>query len=238
MNYNFDNERPIYLQIVEIIKEHIISGILKPNQKLPSVREYAAIFKANPNTVVKSLMILEQEGYIYTERTNGKFVADNFNLFKLEKENYDPTLVSDWPLSADGKEYFEYLIQILNLTDLMSITRDPVLGNDLKTMILNNNLLKSNKTTAEGLIEARGTGKYKELVRSINFEDIIPDVKEVLKNYCNYIDFDKLLLICANKYEQVLEKTDIILATQKGIKEILEVILKNYKKNIQSKSIN
>jgi DNA-binding transcriptional regulator YhcF (GntR family) len=31
-------------------------------------------------------MILEQEGYIYTERTNGKFVADNFNLFKLEKE--------------------------------------------------------------------------------------------------------------------------------------------------------
>ena len=86
MNYNFDNERPIYLQIVEIIKEHIISGVLKPNQRLPSVREYAAIFKANPNTVVKSLMILEQEGYIYTERTNGKFVADNFSLFKLEKE--------------------------------------------------------------------------------------------------------------------------------------------------------
>ena len=34
----------------------------------------------------------------------------NNDLFKLEKENYDPTLVSDWPLSADGKEYFEDLI--------------------------------------------------------------------------------------------------------------------------------
>ena len=35
----------------------------------------------------------------------------NNDLFKLEKENYDPTLVIDWPLSADGKEYFEDLIQ-------------------------------------------------------------------------------------------------------------------------------
>lgn len=86
MNYNFDNERPIYLQIVEKLKEEIISGILKPNQKLPSVREYATIFKANPNTVVKALIILEQKGYIYTERTNGKFVSDNINLFKSEKE--------------------------------------------------------------------------------------------------------------------------------------------------------
>lgn len=34
----------------------------------------------------------------------------NNDLFKLEKENYDPTLVIDWPLSADGKEYFEELI--------------------------------------------------------------------------------------------------------------------------------
>ena len=34
----------------------------------------------------------------------------NNDLFKLEKENYDPTLVSDWPLSADGQEYFEDLI--------------------------------------------------------------------------------------------------------------------------------
>jgi ribosomal protein S18 acetylase RimI-like enzyme len=34
----------------------------------------------------------------------------NNDLFKLEKENYDPTLVIDWPLSADGKEYFEDLI--------------------------------------------------------------------------------------------------------------------------------
>ena len=73
----------------------------------------------------------------------------------------------------------------------MSITRDPVLGNDLKTMILNNSLLKSNKTTVAGLVEARKTEKYKELIASINFEDIMPDIKEVLKNYCNYIDFDK-----------------------------------------------
>ena len=86
MSYSFDNERPIYLQIVEIIKNEIFSGILKPNDKLPSVREYATIFKANPNTIAKALLILEQEGYIYTERTNGKFVSNNLKLFEKEKE--------------------------------------------------------------------------------------------------------------------------------------------------------
>ena len=106
MNYNFDNERPIYLQIVEILKEEIISGILKPNQKLPSVREYATIFKANPNTVVKALIILEQKGYIYTERTNGKFVSDNINLFKSEKE----ILLKEKVLNNSLSNKIDYLI--------------------------------------------------------------------------------------------------------------------------------
>ena len=85
MNYNFNNDIPIYLQIVDIITKEITSGILEPGNKLPSVREYAIIFKANPNTVAKALQILEDNKLIYTERTNGKYVTKNLNVIDQSK---------------------------------------------------------------------------------------------------------------------------------------------------------
>lgn len=88
MNYNFDSERPIYLQIIDIIKNQIISGILKPGDKIPSVRELALKFKVNPNTIVKSLYFLESDGLIYTDRTNGKFITSDLSIIKLHKEKY------------------------------------------------------------------------------------------------------------------------------------------------------
>ena len=75
MNYNFDSERPIYLQIIDFIKNQIINGTLKSGDKIPSVRELALTFKVNPNTIVKALYFLETEKLIYTDRTNGKFVT-------------------------------------------------------------------------------------------------------------------------------------------------------------------
>ena len=41
MEYNFDNERPIYIQLVEMLKIEIISGRIKSGEKLPSVRDFA-----------------------------------------------------------------------------------------------------------------------------------------------------------------------------------------------------
>lgn len=86
MSYNFNNEVPIYLQIVDIITNEITSGKLQPGQKIPSVREYAMLFKANPNTICKALSILEDKKLIYTERTNGKFVSNNTSIIKDHKE--------------------------------------------------------------------------------------------------------------------------------------------------------
>lgn len=86
MNYVFDNERAIYIQIVDIITKEISNGTLKPGQKIPSVREYAIIMKANPNTICKALSILEDKKLIITERTNGKFVTNDLNLIQNYKE--------------------------------------------------------------------------------------------------------------------------------------------------------
>lgn len=76
-NLNFDNERPIYLQLADQIKIEIISGKLSSGDKLPSVRDLAMSTQVNPNTAQKALAELEREELIITERTNGKFVTAN-----------------------------------------------------------------------------------------------------------------------------------------------------------------
>ena len=85
MDYIFDNNRPIYIQLVESLRIKIISGKFKPGERLPSVRELALITKVNPNTMQKALAELEEEGLIYTERTNGKFVTENKELIEKIK---------------------------------------------------------------------------------------------------------------------------------------------------------
>lgn len=87
MEYNFDNERPIYIQLVELIRVDIVSGKYEKGQKLPSVRELALTMKVNPNTMQKALVELENEKLIYTERTNGKYVTEDLKLInKLKNE--------------------------------------------------------------------------------------------------------------------------------------------------------
>ena len=85
MPYKFLNDKPIFFQLAEIIRSDIISGKIKTGDKLPSVREYAFKYSVNPNTVQKSLQILEDDGLIVTDRTNGKFVADNQSQIKTQK---------------------------------------------------------------------------------------------------------------------------------------------------------
>lgn len=87
MNFIFDNDRPIYIQLVEQLKQYIVSGNLRPGERLPSVRELASITKVNPNTMQKALTELEDEQLVYTERTNGKFVTEDVKLIeKIKKE--------------------------------------------------------------------------------------------------------------------------------------------------------
>lgn len=85
MPYNFDNNLPIYIQLVEIIRIDIVSGKLPKGQKIPSVREMAVRMQVNPNTMQKALAELEGEGLIYTERTNGKYVTEDERLIEKTK---------------------------------------------------------------------------------------------------------------------------------------------------------
>jgi len=87
VEYNFENDRPIYIQIVEKIRTQIVAGTLMQGQRLLSVRELALEYRVNPNTMQKALTELEEEGLVFTERTNGKFVTEDKKLIqKIKKE--------------------------------------------------------------------------------------------------------------------------------------------------------
>jgi DNA-binding transcriptional regulator YhcF (GntR family) len=110
----FDNNIPIYLQLVEQIKIDIISGKISFGERLPSVREFAIQMKVNPNTMQKALVELEELGLIYTERTNGKFVTEDKKLINKFKKHYADEISKKYFLSMESigftkEEVLEYL---------------------------------------------------------------------------------------------------------------------------------
>ncbi len=96
MEYIFDNERPIYIQLVEMIRIDIVSGKFEKGQRLPSVRELALMMKVNPNTMQKALAELEDEKLIYTERTNGKYVTEDEKLIEKVKKKLAQEKVNNY----------------------------------------------------------------------------------------------------------------------------------------------
>lgn len=77
MPWNLNSDRPIFMQIIEIIQLDIISGRYAPGEKLPSVRDLASEAAVNPNTMQKALSELEREGLLYTQRTSGRFITED-----------------------------------------------------------------------------------------------------------------------------------------------------------------
>ena len=112
----FDNNIPIYIQLVEQLKIYIISGQIKSGEKLPSVRELALKTKVNPNTMQKALVELEELKLIYTERTNGKYVTNDKNLINKYKKQYafdlsDKFFSNMKNIGFNKQEAIDYLIK-------------------------------------------------------------------------------------------------------------------------------
>lgn len=85
----FDNQRPIYLQLLEEFKLKISTGQWQAGEKIDSVRNLASIYEVNPNTIQKALSELEREGLTETRRTAGRFVTDNTSLISdLEDDSF------------------------------------------------------------------------------------------------------------------------------------------------------
>ena len=118
MKWQIDNNRPVYIQLVEQLKVKIISGEIELDSKLDSVRSLAADAMVNPNTMQKALAELEREGFVYSKRTSGRFVTDNKELIENErknlvKDNVKKTLDTLINLGYTNKEILSLVEEIL-----------------------------------------------------------------------------------------------------------------------------
>lgn len=92
----FTGSIPIYLQIIRYIKKQIISGELKSEDKVPSVRELADKLSVNPNTVSRAYQELEREGLTETRRGMGTYIVEDDTMKERLKKELSETLIFDF----------------------------------------------------------------------------------------------------------------------------------------------
>lgn len=87
---NFKDSKAIYIQIAERICDEVLSGKYAEDERIPSVREYAAIVEVNANTVMRSFDYLQSQEIIYNRRGIGYFVSPDAKMVivKLRKEQF------------------------------------------------------------------------------------------------------------------------------------------------------
>lgn len=83
---DFNQNIPIYLQIIDLFKRKIVMNEYSPGQKIESVRELAFKLEVNPNTVQRAFAELERMNIVKSERTLGRFISEDKELIKKMKE--------------------------------------------------------------------------------------------------------------------------------------------------------
>ena len=104
---NYRDAKPIYEQIKDGLRRLVVSGAVKRDEKLPSVRFLATSLSINPNTIQKAYRELEQEGYIYTIAGKGSYAAERADVVSgrnLELMKEFDEIVKELLYLCDDKE--------------------------------------------------------------------------------------------------------------------------------------
>jgi len=127
MKGSFDNSQPIFRQIIDQILLAIATGELAPGAKVASVRDMALESKVNPNTMQKSLAKLEEMGYLYTERTSGRYVTQDTALIESLKAKL-PTQITEKYVNdmLECGQNPEAILKYVNMTLSSYIGKDDV----------------------------------------------------------------------------------------------------------------
>lgn len=91
---DFEDNMPIYMQIVILMKKRIIQGSLKSGDKMPSVRELAEELKVNPNTISRSYQELEKQKITETKRGMGTFISGEENMMETIRSEFSANMVT------------------------------------------------------------------------------------------------------------------------------------------------
>lgn len=123
MPWQFDNERPIYTQLLEQIRFLIISGHYPQGGKIPSVRDLASEASVNPNTMQRALAELERSGLIYSQRTSGRYVTEDGELIRQMKESIGTEKIFTFfhemeLLGYHADQVIELIYKVINLNKI------------------------------------------------------------------------------------------------------------------------
>ena len=107
ININYRDPRPVYEQVSDGFKKLIVAGIIKKDEKMPSVRELASTYAINPNTIQRAYRDLENDGYIYSVPGKGSFAVDMKEISdKHLAEIYErlDTILSDFDVAGESRQ--------------------------------------------------------------------------------------------------------------------------------------
>jgi GntR family transcriptional regulator len=96
MDFEWNDNQPIYRQIRDRVVAMILDGVLKEGDPLPSVRNVAAEYRVNPLTVLKAYQQLVDEELVETRRGRGMFINDGARALLLRGER-EKFLQDEWP---------------------------------------------------------------------------------------------------------------------------------------------
>lgn len=114
MLINFEDERPIYIQIAENIEDGILSGAFPEEMQIPSTTEISVRYKINPATALKGINILVDNGIIYKKRGLGMFVLTGSVKALREKRK---------------NEFFDhYITKLVTEAKRLKLTREEIIS--------------------------------------------------------------------------------------------------------------
>ena len=112
---NYRDSRPFYEQIKEKFRELILKGVLKADEKLPSVRELATQLTISPNTIGRAYRELERDGYVYSVTGRGTFVSAELSGMAKRREEllsqFDAACTELFYLDVSAEELQRRILQ-------------------------------------------------------------------------------------------------------------------------------
>ncbi len=94
----FKKSISIYEQIANSIQENIIDEVWQAGDRIPSVRETAGKIQVNPNTVMRTYSLLQEEGIIFNKRGIGFFIADDAiqKTIRMQKDKFNTQMLPEF----------------------------------------------------------------------------------------------------------------------------------------------
>lgn len=121
---DFSKNKPIYLQIYDLICERILNDEFKSGDRVVSVRELGIELGVNPNTVMRSFERLQNKGIIATKRGIGFYVCENAREMILEEQKAEF-------LETEVPEFFKKMeLYGISFEDLVQFKRDSSLRSE------------------------------------------------------------------------------------------------------------